>query len=76
MITPVRCEGWTRTGGAFTLGAAVWSQCFNNAVVILEVEQTENGKTVVTKQPACIDCWKEAKKWPIKILSATPIEEE
>lgn len=70
-----RCEGWTRTGGVFSLGPPTWSQCPNDAVVLLEVEQNDGGKVSTTKQPACMNCWKEAQSWPIKILSATPISE-
>jgi len=64
----VRCEGWTRHGGLFTLGLPEWSQCENEAVVILEVQQEE-----ITKQPSCMDCWKKGIKKGIKILSVEPI---
>lgn len=70
----MRCEGWKREGGAFTFGPATWSQCSNEATVILEVEQNEKGTLVVTKQPVCMGCWKEAANWPIKVLSAEPIK--
>jgi len=67
----MRCEGWTRKGGMFTLGLPVWSQCENEAVVMLEVRQEET-----EKQPACIDCWKRGIKEGIKILSVEPIKGE
>lgn len=70
----MRCEGWTRHGGVFTFGPVTWTQCPNEAVVMLKVEQKVEGQSGVSEQPACIDCWKEAKAWPITILSATPIE--
>ncbi len=34
---PVRCEGWRRYGGAFTLGSPRWEQCGNDATVMLEI---------------------------------------
>lgn len=64
----MRCEGWTRKGGVFTLGPVTWSQCENEAVVMLEVEQEK-----IEKQPACIDCWKKGIKEGIKILSVEPL---
>jgi hypothetical protein len=72
----MRCEWWTRTGGAFSLGPVSWSQCTNDATVMLEVEQVDTGVKEVTKQPACMDCWKSTKDSAIKILSAEPIAEE
>lgn len=67
----MRCEGWTRKGGAFTLGPVTWSQCENEAIVMLEAEQEK-----IEKQPACMDCWKKGKEEGIKILSVEPIEEK
>lgn len=66
----MRCEGWTRKGGVFTWGRPVWSQCENEAVVMLEVKQEK-----VEKQPACIDCWKKGVKTGIEILSVEPIKD-
>jgi len=66
----MRCEGWTRKGGIFTLGLPTWSQCENEAVVMLEVEQKK-----VEKQPSCMDCWKKGIKTGIKILSVEPLTE-
>lgn len=64
----MRCEGWTRKGGVFTLGSISWSQCENEAIVMLEVEQEK-----VEKQPACMTCWKKGIKEGIKILSIEPL---
>lgn len=65
----MRCEGWRRKGGAFTLGPVKWSQCENEAVVMLRVKQeTEQGL------PACMDCWKEAIERGIEILDSRPLE--
>ena len=65
----MRCEGWRRTGGAFTLGKPVWSQCENDAIVMLEVEQEKT-----EKMPSCLECWNEAKEKGIKVLSAEPLQ--
>ena len=66
----MRCEGWTRKGGAFTWGTPIWSQCENDAIIMLEVEQEK-----IEKQPACIDCWKKGIKKGIKILSVEPLND-
>lgn len=65
----MRCEGWTRHGGAFTLGPATWSQCENDGVVLLRVKQDK-----VETLPACTGCWGKIKEAGIKILSVDPIE--
>lgn len=66
-----RCEGWRRTGGAFSFGPPTWVQCPNKASVILEVQQDG----VIEKMPSCTTCWKEAIDKHIKILSVEPIME-
>ncbi len=72
MAKKIRCEGWTRRGGVFTLGGLPkWSQCENDAVVMLTVEQEE-----IEEQPACMDCWNTGIENEIKILSAVPIQSE
>ena len=70
----MRCEGWTRKGGAFTLGAPEWKQCENEAVVNLTFEQDGEIQTM----PACLDCWKTAKTADYsqaKVVAAEPIIE-
>jgi len=52
----IRCEGYRRLGGAFTLGPSTWTQCKNKAIVSLLVKQ--NGKT--QRLPACQKCWNES----------------
>lgn len=69
MTEPIQCEGWTRKGGAFTLGPVQWSQCENNAIVNLEV--TQDGKT--DTQPSCQECWNTAIEMQIPIASAIPL---
>lgn len=64
---PERCEGWRRTGGAFTLGPVRWDQCENDGYVLLEVD----GK----KMPACAECWKECRDKGVVIQSVSPIPE-
>lgn len=65
----MRCEGWRRHGGMFTLGPVTWSQCKNEAVVVIDLEQ--DGKR--EKLPGCMECWREAIDSGIKILSVEPI---
>lgn len=70
---PIRCDGWRRHGGAFTIGRPVWSQCENDATVLLTIEQ--EGK-VLTDSPACAECWAEGIERGIKQLSAKPITKD
>lgn len=65
----MRCEGWRRNGGAFTLGPIRWSQCKNEATVMIEVVQ--DGKTEC--QPGCNTCWQECIDRGIQINSVVPI---
>lgn len=64
-----RCEGFHRHGGAFTLGPVKWTQCEQDATVMLEFERDHN----VKKLPACPDCWKKCIENKINILEATPL---
>lgn len=64
----MRCEGWRRTGGAFSLGPPTWSQCDNNATVMLDIEQEDR-----QQMPACNMCWSEAKEVGLKIHNADPL---
>jgi hypothetical protein len=64
----MRCEGWRRHGGAFTLGPVKWVQCDNEASVMLKVKQEK-----MEYLPSCIECWNEAKERGIQILSADPL---
>ena len=67
----MRCEGYRRYGGAFTFGPVIWRQCENEAMVMLEVKQKEEG---VYKGPACGECWQEAiGNDKIEIISVEPI---
>ena len=52
----VRCEGWRRIGGAMSFGPPEWTQCENNAVVMLDVVQDKKRE----KLPACQTCLQEA----------------
>ena len=68
----VRCDGWSR-GGVFSIGRTTeWIQCTSDAIVILEVEQDNE----ITKQNACMACWKHAIASKIRIISVIPIEVE
>ena len=69
MAENIRCEGWRRTGGAFSFGPVKWSQCENNAIVMLKVSQKE-----VKEFPACIECWNEAIERGIEIIEARPLD--
>ena len=65
----VRCEGWTRRGGAFTFGPVEWKQCPNDAIVNLTVHQNKKNSI----QPACMECWQEGIRNNISILHVEPI---
>jgi hypothetical protein len=70
----MKCEGWHRHGGAFTLGPVTWRQCKNEATVLLTVKQ--DGKT--RTWPACNTCWENARdpQWKITIVDVKPIAAE
>lgn len=66
-----QCQGWRRTGGAFSLGPVSWKQCKETPTVLLMVRQ--NGKT--EKMAACATCWQECIENQLEIMSAIPIKE-
>ena len=67
----MRCEGWTRKGGAFTLGPVTWSQCENESIVNIKFKQ---GDEPIATLPACKQCWQKCiDSKNIKILSVEPI---
>ena len=66
---PVRCEGWRRYGGAFTLGPVRWEQCDQDATVMLVYK--DDGKR--RELPGCAHCWKEAIENKIPTIEARPI---
>jgi hypothetical protein len=65
----MRCEGWRRTGGAFTFGPVKWEQCTEDAIVNLVVTQKDKQETL----PACKTCWQECIDNKIEINEAKPI---
>ena len=65
----VRCEGWTRKGGAFSLGPVVWSQCENVATRLHCINQGD-GEEIM---PSCEECTVEAIDNGIKILESIQI---
>lgn len=68
----LRCEGYRRRGGAFTLGPVPWEQCTNDAIVTITAYQKEE-PTEYTG-PFCMTCWKEALGNPdIKVLKVVPL---
>ena len=70
----MRCEGWRRYGGAFSVGGVPkWQQCKDAATVVLKVKQSDG----VQELPACPKCWEEAiGNKDIEILSAAPLAKE
>ena len=66
----MRCEGYRRHGGAFTLGPVRWEQCKNEATVNLDIKQ-DGDRGVM---PACHECWLEAVEKSVIIYYATPIQ--
>ena len=73
-----QCEGWRRYGGAFTVGGVPrWEQCKEEAMVMIEFEQTNQGGQEKGTLPACPYCWIEATETKgITIISVTPIKKE
>lgn len=77
MADEIRCEGYRRYGGAFTLGLIKWVRCEEVAVVNITIEQDEDGRTYKKTYPACMKCWNEAiESESITVLNATPIVKE
>jgi len=69
----MRCEGWRRYGGAFTLGPVTWKQCEEEAVVSIKVKQDGEISTF----PACMVCWKEAiNTKEIEVIEAIPLDKD
>ena len=69
----IQCEGYVRTGGAFSLGPVRWVQCENEAKVNIRLIQDGKEETL----PGCNDCWQRAIEWKgIKIISVEPIKED
>jgi len=67
----MRCEGWRRHGGIFTLGPVEWEQCSSEAVMLLTVVQA--GK-ITEDLPSCEACRQECQDRGIDILSTKPID--
>lgn len=65
----VRCEGWRRRGGAFTLGPVTWKQCEAQGIVTLKFKD-DRGK--VKTLPACKECWAECLATGVTIIEARP----
>jgi len=71
----MRCEGYIRYGGAFTLGPVKWIQCKNEAVVSIKFKGGKSDPVKVL--PACMDCWKECiESKDIEILEVKPLDKE
>ena len=51
-----QCEGYRRTGGAFSFGPVKWAQCKEHAVFMLEFIQEKKEE----RMPACMTCLNEA----------------
>ena len=65
----IRCERWRRKDGAFSFGPVEWTKCENVAIVNLTVVQNDEAKEF----PICMDCWREAVKKKIKIVTVSPM---
>lgn len=66
----MRCEGWRRTYGAFSLGPVDWYQCENDGTVMLKLDQ--GGE--ISELPACQHCWNECLETKgIEVLEAKPL---
>lgn len=65
----IRCEGYRRHGGVFSLGPVTWSQCTGASVVMLTIRKEGEAVTL----PACQRCWDECIEGRIRIIKARPI---
>lgn len=65
----MQCEGWQRTGGAFSFGPVKWEQCEEEATVMLTSVQQKVESTL----PACQKYWTEAIERGIEIKTAMPL---
>lgn len=68
----MKCEGYRRYGGAFTLGPVKWEQCTNEATVNITFVQDGKEHTL----PGCLECWQECIENKLDIKSVNPIIEE
>lgn len=65
----MKCEGWRRYGGAFSLGPTTWKQCENDAIAMITVKQDGGTQTL----PGCQICWQECLDTGVEILEVKPI---
>ena len=73
-MNKLQCEGWRRTGGAFTFGPVQWDQCKNTPVAIIVIKQ---GGKQEKPMPACLTCWEECENTKgITVISAKPIKSD
>lgn len=70
----MRCEGWHRHGGAFTLGPVTWEQCEKQATAMLKFKDSDSKK--IKTLPACQECWAECLKNGIKVIKVSPISKK
>jgi hypothetical protein len=67
----LKCKGFRRYGGVFSLGPVKWEQCKATPTVMIKV------KNVKETQPACNHCWQELiDSDEQEIESVEPIVEE
>tara|TARA_Y100000310_G_scaffold56232_1_gene51603 strand:+ start:31532 stop:31816 length:285 start_codon:yes stop_codon:yes gene_type:complete len=52
-MSDLKCNGYRRYGGAFTLGNPEWEKCRETPTVMIKV------KNVKKAMPACPHCWQE-----------------
>ena len=69
----MRCDGFRRYGGAFSLGPVVWQQCNNKATVMITCRQDGEKASF----PACEKCWEEAREnTGVEITDVRPLTGE
>ena len=65
-----RCDGWIRTGGAFTLGGRPkWVHCEKDAEVMLTFIQEGKKQSM----PACGECVERAREYGLTIIDSRPL---
>ncbi len=70
----MRCEGWTRHGGAFTFGPVEWEQCDKDGIVNITFV---NSGAIEETLPACAECWKKCiDSEDMEVLRVEPVIEQ
>lgn len=66
-----QCDGWVRTGGAFTVGGTPeWEQCKNEATMVVTVQQE-----TIEDMACCDECLQRIGDYNIPVLDQVYLED-